>query len=236
NQTYGSDEMKYKEVMVGKFFKRVNRFIAEVYIHGVKERVHIKNTGRLEQLLKCGVEVILEKSNQINRKTKYSIIAVKKNGQYINIDSQAPNKVVYEALEANRCLGFGKVKSFKTEVTYGRSRFDFYFETAESKGFIEVKGVTFEKDGVAMFPDAPTSRGTKHILDLIDASRLVYSPVILFVIKKKRCNKYTPDLIIDHMFSMSLNQAFKSGVRMFAFNTIVKKNSLVLYTKVPIKL
>src|SRR5690625_2536669 len=125
--------MKYKEVMVGKFFKRVNRFIAEVYIHGVKERVHIKNTGRLEQLLKCGVEVILEKSNQINRKTKYSIIAVKKNGQYINIDSQAPNKVVYEALEANRCLGFGKVKSFKTEVTYGRSRFDFYFETAESK-------------------------------------------------------------------------------------------------------
>lgn len=184
--------MKYGEIIQGQFSKRINRFIAEVFIEGVKERVHIKNTGRLKELFIPEADVLLERSNNPDRKTKFSLVAVDKNGQWVNIDSQAPNKVAFEALQNGKISEFGLVNTIKREVTYGASRFDLYFEQGEQRGFIEVKGVTLERDGVCSFPDAPTTRGTKHVLELVKAVQEGYTCAILLVVQLKGCQYFVP--------------------------------------------
>src|SRR5699024_1964221 len=159
--------MKYEHIVEGIFEKRLNRFIAEVSIDGVTEQVHVKNTGRCKELLIPGVQVLLDYVDKPTRKTKYSLISVMKNNRLINIDSQAPNTVVFEAIQAGYIPVFTDYTSLKREVTFQSSRFDLYAEHGGVKEFIEVKGVTLENDGVAMFPDAPTARGAKHVLELI---------------------------------------------------------------------
>lgn len=227
-KTHGCDMMKYTNVVSGKFERRVNRFIAEVFINGIKEQVHIKNTGRLKELLKPGARVFLERSRNPNRKTKYSLIAAAKNGHLVNIDSQAPNTVAFEALRAGELTEFGLLNTLKREVTYDTSRFDFYYEKDEQKGFIEVKGVTLEKNGIAMFPDAPTSRGTKHVLELIDALHEGYTASILFVVQMKDTRTFMPNRNMDKVFTEALVKASQEGVRILAYDSIVKEDELVL--------
>lgn len=232
----GGDVMKYMNSVVAQFERRLNRFIAEVLIDGVAEQVHVKNTGRLKELLKPGVQVVLEESDNPNRKTKHSLIAVDKEGEWVNIDSQAPNKVAYEALDAGGVSEFDSLVKLKQEVTYGESRFDFYAENNEEKGFIEVKGVTLEKNGVAMFPDAPTSRGTKHVLELIKARQEGYSATVLFIIQMKGCHKFAPNQAIDQAFTEALLKASEAGVRILAYDSIVKKDELILDQAIPVTL
>ncbi len=229
--------MKYGEIIHGRFYKRLNRFIAEVSIDGAIERVHIKNTGRLKELFLPEAKVLLERSNNNpDRKTKFSLVAVDKNDQWVNIDSQAPNKVAFEALQAGVISEFGLVKSVKREVTFGGSRFDLYFEQDEQKGFIEVKGVTLEKDGVAMFPDAPTIRGTKHVLELAKAVQEGYSCAILLVIQLKGCQYFKPNRETDPKFADALRYAAQAGVQILAYDTIVKGNEMILNRQVPVHL
>ncbi|MDD4834096.1 MAG: DNA/RNA nuclease SfsA, partial [Lutispora sp.] len=150
--------MIYNDTKEAIFIKRPNRFIAHVLLDGKEEIVHVKNTGRCREILIEGTKVILEASKNPNRKTAYSLIAAYKGDMLINIDSQIPNAVVFEGIKQNRISIISDVKYLKREVTYGNSRFDMYFEKENSKGFIEVKGVTLEENGLAMFPDAPTER------------------------------------------------------------------------------
>jgi len=136
-------------------------------------KAHVKNTGRCKELLISGAKVVLEDcSDNLNRKTRYSIIAIWKGDILVNMDSQVPNAVVFEALKENKIEGFEDLTHLKREVTFGKSRYDIYFESIEQKGFIEVKGVTLENHGVSMFPDAPTERGAKHVLEMIEAVKL----------------------------------------------------------------
>jgi sugar fermentation stimulation protein A len=228
--------MKYGEITHGIFEKRLNRFIAEVFIYGEKEKVHIKNTGRLKELLVPGAEVLLEHSGNPQRKTKYSLVAVKKSDGWVNIDSQAPNTVAFEALDNGDLKQFGCLDVIKREVTYGASRFDIYFEKDKEKGFIEVKGVTLEKDGVAMFPDAPTIRGTKHVLELAAAAREGYTAAILFLIQMKGCRQFTPHAEMDKNFAEAVQRAAAEGVHILAYDCIVRENELVLDQPVPVKL
>lgn len=228
--------MKYREIVHGQFDKKLNRFVAEVYINGVKETVHIKNTGRLKELFLPGAKVLLECSDNPNRKTKFSLTAVEKNGCWVNIDSQAPNKVAFEALIEGKISEFKAVKTVKREVTYGTSRFDLYFEEGDQKGFIEVKGVTLENDGIAMFPDAPTTRGTKHVLELVRAAEEGYLCAILFVVQLKGCREFVPNRETDPAFADALLQASQAGVQILAYDTIVTENELVLDQAIPVKL
>lgn len=229
-------DMKYGEVVHGRLNKRVNRFIAEVFINGIKEQVHIKNTGRLKELLQHDAEVLLELSENPNRKTRFSLIAVDKNGSWVNVDSQAPNAVAFEALKDGKLTEFGLVKSVKREVTYGASRFDLYFEKDDEKGFIEVKGVTLEKSGIALFPDAPTSRGTKHILELVKAAHEGYTSAILFVVQMKGCHAFTPNREMDAAFTEALLHASQQGVQILAYDSIVKEDELILNQPLPVSL
>ena len=228
--------MKYGEIIRGQFLRRMNRFIAEVTIDGHIERVHIKNTGRLKELFLPDTDVLLEQSNNPERKTKFSLIAVKKDEQWVNIDSQAPNKVAFEALGAGKISELGYVNTVKREVTYGASRFDLYFEQGNQKGFIEVKGVTLERAGTAMFPDAPTTRGTKHVLELAKAVQEGYSCTILLVVQLKGCAYFTPNREMDPKFADALLYAAQAGVQILAYDTIVKEDGMVLNKAMPVHL
>ena len=162
-------KMQYKEIKQGYFLARPNRFIAHVELDGQVEVCHVKNTGRCRELLTPRAVVYVECHHDPRRKTKYSLIAVRKGSMLVNMDSQAPNKVVGEWLASGELLP--GLTLLKPECRYGASRFDFYAETQQQRMFIEVKGVTLEENGVAMFPDAPTERGIKHLDELAQAVR-----------------------------------------------------------------
>lgn len=232
----GREKVKYHEVAHAIFLKRVNRFIAEVQINGTTEQVHVKNTGRLKELLIEGAEVVLEPSRNPNRKTKYSLIAVKANDRWVNIDSQAPNPVAFEALEDGKVAELGQLSLLKREVRYGDSRFDIAFLRGEQEGFIEVKGVTLAKNGIAMFPDAPTTRGTKHLKELVRAVQDGYVGAVLFVIQMEGCQGFTPNFEMDMTFSDALLEASKKGVQILAYDSIVNEDKMILHKSLPVYL
>lgn len=155
--------MTYKTIIPGKFLARPNRFIAHVETAAGLQVCHVKNTGRCRELLVPGATVYLEESANPSRKTKYDLVAVEKGRLLINMDSQAPNRVAEEYLPQL----FPGLTSYRRERAWGSSRFDFYVEAAGERWFMEVKGVTLEEDGVALFPDAPTQRGVKHLWELV---------------------------------------------------------------------
>ena len=228
--------MKYKQIVPAIFEKRINRFIAEVRVDGKRERVHVKNTGRLKELFIPGREVFLEVAENPNRKTKYSLIAVNRDGRLVNVDSQAPNLVASEAIQAGLIEEIGKPDTIKKEVTFQNSRFDLFFAHDKEQGFIEVKGVTLAKDGVAMFPDAPTSRGAKHIQELVKAVEDGYRAVVLFIIQMEGCHVFRPHTEMDPAFSESLVRAAEVGVEVLAYDCIVQPDGFQVKSPVPVEL
>lgn len=227
--------MKYDNVLKGVFLSRPNRFIAKVNIEGVIETVHVKNTGRCKELLINGAVVYLSKSDNPLRKTKYDLIAVEKvleDGKrlLINMDSQIPNFVVCEFLE-NSDL-FSNEAIIKREVTFENSRFDIFVKDKNRKSFIEVKGVTLEKDGLAMFPDAPTERGVKHLRELIEAKKQGYEAYVFFVIQMDNILKFSPNSKMHNEFSAVLREAYENGVNILAYNCKVTSDSIKINRKV----
>lgn len=228
--------MDYQNIVKGTFIERINRFIAEVKIDGVIEKVHVKNTGRCKELFIEGQAVFLEKSNNPNRKTGYSLISIYKGNMLINIDSQVPNKVIYDAVMNNEIEGLENLDILKREYTYGNSRFDLYFKRKNgSEGFIEVKGCTLERDGYATFPDAPTIRGTKHVRELTQALHKGYESYIVFLIQLKPVSYFTPNHVMDPDFSDSLKIAYESGVNVLAFDAKITDTSITLGSPCPVK-
>lgn len=228
--------MNYARVISGTFVRRINRFAAEVDIGGRPETVHVKNTGRLRELLVTGARVCLALSQNEARKYRHSLISVEKSGTWVNIDSQAPNTVVHEALRDGKVSELGDLRLLKREAVFGKSRFDLYFERDRQKGFIEVKGVTLEKDGTALFPDAPTARGTKHVLELIEAVKTGYEGIIFFLVQMKGCRRFAPHAEMDAPFADVLKTAFKNGVRVLAYDAEVSANSISIGEPLPIDL
>lgn len=226
--------MKYKNIVSGIFLSRPNRFITNVEINGKSEVCHVKNTGRCAELLIKGARVYLEKSDNPKRKTLYDVIAVEKNGILFNIDSQAPNKVVEEWLIRGGL--FNDIKYLKRECTYKNSRFDFYLETEDEKVFIEVKGVTLEKDGVFMFPDAPTERGAKHLSELTGCMKEGYSAYVVFVIQSPFAKYMTPNKEADEKFYTALEKAKEGGVNIMALTSYVDGCSLEIKEEIPVYL
>ena len=218
--------MEYQNTITGIFLKRPNRFIAYVRIDGKEEIVHVKNTGRCKELLIEGVKVILEKGKNPKRKTKYSIIAVYKGDVLINMDSQAPNEAAAEAISVGKIKEIGEVSFLKREVTFGASRFDVYYEKEEKKGFVEVKGVTLEEDGIATFPDAPTARGTKHLMELIGAAKAGFEATVLFVVQMKGTHSFCPNKERDPKFAEALQKAMQAGVHVLVYDCDVTESSM----------
>lgn len=220
--------MTYRNIVKGLFIKRLNRFIAEVDIEGETHKVHVKNTGRCKELFIEGTTVFLEESDNPNRKTKYSLVGIYKGDLLINIDSQVPNRVVYDALLEGKIKEIGDVVYAKREVKYGASRFDIYYETSEAKGFIEVKGVTLEEDGLALFPDAPTERGARHVRELTEGLEEGYKNYAFFLVQMDGVERFRPNHERDMIFAQCLYDAYEKGVGVLVYNSIVTETGILM--------
>lgn len=225
--------MKYHNIVKGIFRSRPNRFIAYVEIEGKEEKVHVKNTGRCRELLVEGATVYLEKSDNPDRSTGYDLVKVIKNGQIINMDSQAPNLAAKEWLLSGGL--FPDMEIVKPETTYGDSRFDFYFETKSGKkAFMEVKGVTLEENGIASFPDAPSDRAVKHIYELIKARKDGYEAFLLFVVQMKHITYVRPNRKTHPEFADALWEAKKAGVTILAYDCEVTETDMEISSPLPV--
>lgn len=223
--------MKYRNIVKGTFVSRPNRFIAHIIIDGKEEICHVKNTGRCKELLTPGAEVFCEKSENPNRKTAFDLIAVYKGKRLINMDSQAPNDVAEEYLSEL----FPNASLIKREQVYEDSRFDFYIENNGRKIFVEVKGVTLEKDGVVLFPDAPTQRGLKHLKGLQKWVSEGNDGIVLFIVQMSDTKYFTPNKETHPEFALQLEEAKNQGVDVIAVECEVTPDTLKATKKIQVK-
>ncbi|MDD6070992.1 MAG: DNA/RNA nuclease SfsA [Clostridiales bacterium] len=213
--------MRYDNIVYGKFHSRPNRFIAKVWVDGELETVHVKNTGRCRELLLPNASVALEVCDHPNRKTKYDLISVyKEKLGWVNIDSQAPNKVVKEWLEKQ------EYTLIKPEYTYGDSRIDFYMEKGDQKYLMEVKGCTLEVDGIGYFPDAPTERGIKHLHELTKAAKEGFICYAAFVIQMEGIKEVQANVATHAEFGEALEEAKAAGVQVLCLECRVTEDTL----------
>lgn len=216
--------MVYNNIIKAKFINRPNRFIANIELEGKNEICHVKNTGRCKELLTDNATIFVQEINNSKRKTKYDLISVYKGDRLINMDSQVPNKVFHELVKDSKI--FENITRIRPEYKYGNSRFDFYIETLEKKIFVEVKGVTLEENGIAMFPDAPTLRGLKHINELINSVDDGFEAYVVFIIQMKDIKYFTPNNKTHMEFGKALVLAKSKGVNILALDCEVTENSI----------
>ena len=226
--------MRYHDVREARFLSRPNRFIAHVELDGKEEVVHVKNTGRCRELLTPGARVWREEGKNPDRKTRWDLIAVLKGDRLINMDSQAPNQVAREWLEAGGL--FPRADRIQPEYTYGNSRFDLYAEAEGRKILMEVKGVTLEEEGVVRFPDAPSQRAVKHLEELVRAREEGYETYVFFVIQMKGVRYFTPNRETHPEFAQALEAAATAGVKILAYDCRVEPARLEAADPVPVVL
>ena len=226
--------MQYRNVIRAFFIDRPNRFIANVETEDGIQQVHVKNTGRCRELLVPGAAVYLEEGNNPNRKTRYDLIAVEKNGRIINMDAQAPNHLFAEWAAKGGFLP--DVAAIRGEYSYGASRLDFCLETPKGLHLVEVKGVTLEEDGVARFPDAPTERGIKHIRELQRAVESGLDATLFFVIQMDGIDRVEPNDATHPAFGAVLREAVAAGVRVCAYDCTVEADRVEICSPVPVVL
>ena len=231
--------MRYEGVSRGRFLKRPNRFLADVETDGRVLRCHVKNTGRLRELLIPGAPVWIQKKDAPGRKTGWDLISVGKETDggslsIVNIDSQAPNE---EAARWIREGGlFPRVTEVKRERRFGDSRFDLYIEAGGERSFMEVKGVTLDAGGRALFPDAPTERGVKHVEELIKCAAAGFGAYLLFVIQMKGIREFSPNENTHPEFVAALRRADQEGVRILAYDCAVTEDSMTIDAPVRVRL
>lgn len=237
--------MKYESIIKGKFVERPNRFVAVVEVEEELHKVHVKNTGRCRELLVPGATVYLEDfdGRMGSRKMRFSLIGVEKVTDggtiLINMDSQAPNKVVKEALEGGKLQlpGLDKLSEIKWEAKFGDSRLDFYVKDINGKeAYAEVKGVTLENKGLASFPDAPTERGIKHLYELLKAKEEGMEAYAIFVIQMKGVTSFSPNDERHKAFGDALRDVASKGVHVLAIDCIVTGDTLTADKPIRIKL
>ena len=243
--------MRYEHIKEGRFISRPNRFIAHVDIDGQDIVCHVKNTGRCRELLLPGVPVFLEyhpKAALAGRKTSYDLVAVRKGELLINMDSQAPNQAAWEWIHRQPLLETEKGVYFspadiRREVSHGDSRFDLSFvlkdpagEQPDRPAFMEVKGVTLEEERTALFPDAPTERGVKHLRGLIRAREEGFEAYVLFLIQMKGIRRFSPNDRTHPAFGEALRDADRAGVHILALDCLVTPDGMTADLPVPVML
>ncbi|MBQ1270628.1 MAG: DNA/RNA nuclease SfsA [Clostridia bacterium] len=224
--------MEYRNMREGIFISRPNRFIANIEIDGSVEVCHVKNTGRCRELLIPGTRVWVEESGNPARKTKYDLVTVDRGGVIVNMDSQAPNKLFAEWAKEN----IKDLEEIKSEVRYGSSRFDFRLRAGGKECYVEVKGCTLEREGVALFPDAPTDRGVKHLRELIEVKKAGLDAMVFFVIQMKAPKVFRPNRETHPEFAEALRDASEAGVKVLAYDCGVVPGRVMIDSPVKVEL
>ncbi|EPH99202.1 sugar fermentation stimulation protein [Enterococcus faecalis 13-SD-W-01] len=228
----------YPEVKSAVFMERPNRFIAYCRLKETNEVIiaHVKNTGRGKEVLIPGAEVAVAYAPGPKRKTDYDLIAVKKQGNWFNIDSQIPNKLAYEGILDGKIQlpNIEKIRSIRREVVYGNSKFDLYLEAETGlKAFVEVKGMTLENREVGAFPDAPTLRGLKHVKELTAAKKAGYEAYVLFIVQFETLHTATIHEEMQPALAEAIEEAQAQGVHVLAYNCSVQADEITVKQRIP---
>jgi sugar fermentation stimulation protein A len=222
--------MRYDSIREAIFIERPNRFIAHVLLDGAPVVCHVKNTGRCRELLVPEARVVLSYSTNPLRKTAYDLVSVYKGERLINMDSQAPNAIAAEYLPRL----FPDLTELRREVSWGDSRFDFYGVKGDRPFYLEVKGVTLERDGRVLFPDAPTERGAKHLRELKKLRQAGTDAYVLFVIQMQDVLSLEANRETDPTFAGALLAARAAGVGVYAVDCLVTPDSVTARMPVPV--
>ena len=208
------------KLIPGLFIKRYKRFFVDVRVNNQILTVHCPNTGSMHGLLDQGNKVWISKSNNPKRKLKYTLEIIEVKKTKVGINTHSTNKIVHDALQNNLIKGFNNNMDIKPETKFGaNTRFDFLVSSKKYQSFIEVKNVTLSrKRNLAEFPDAETSRGLKHIGELIKASKKKFKVYILFVIQRNDCNAFTVAKDIDPNYANALSKAVKNNLKILCYD------------------
>ena len=225
------------KLISGIFIKRYKRFFVDVQIENKLVTAHCPNTGSMLGLLNEGNKVWLTKSDNPNRKLKYTLQIIEDNKSKVGVNTHLTNKIVLNALENNLIKEFSKDIKIKPEVRFGEStRFDFLISKKNYKAFIEVKNVTLKrKSKIAEFPDAITSRGAKHIHELIKASKKGYKIYIVFIIQREDCNQLSIASDIDPEYSQILSKAIRNKLKVLCYDCKFSTKGIKLNKKIKLK-
>ena len=223
--------MNYKNTIRGIFKDRPNRFIAHVLVDDTETVCHVKNTGRCRELLVPGATVYLERGTNPARRTAWDLIAVEKGHRLINMDAQAPNRIFAQWIRQQE-PGI----AVHPEYRYGDSRLDFCLEWPEGLHLVEVKGVTLEREGHCLFPDAPTERGVRHLHELMRAVEEGHRATAFFVIQMADVLDFAPNDATHPAFGEALREAARQGVEIVAYTCRVTPETVTLDAPVPVQL
>ena len=231
--------MKFKErLLQGTLIKRYKRFLVDIKYRNKTISSHCPNSGSMMGLLNTGNKVWFSQTDDPNRKLKYTLHIIEDNGSKVGVNTHLTNKIVFDALENNLIKEFDKKIQIKPEVKFGNNtRFDFLVFKKEFKAFIEVKNVTLSRKlKVAEFPDAVTSRGSKHIKELIKASKKNYKIYIAFIIQREDCNQFLIAKDIDPLYSKLLSKAIKNKLNIICYDCKFSTKGIKLNKKIKFKI
>lgn len=221
----------------GVFLERPNRFLAMVKVGEAVVPSYLPNPGRMHELLYPGVEVLLQEVGATrHRKTAYDLIGVLQKDQMVSVDTRVPNRLVLEALRNRDLDEFSEYHVIHPEYRYGHSRIDFYLANDGERCLLEVKSCTLVEEGVALFPDAPTKRGRRHLTELITAKRDGMRACVLFVVQRSDAQRFTPNNATDPAFGSLLRKAVQEGVEVYAYVTQFVERKIILNGKIEVAL
>jgi len=223
-------------LVAGRFMARLNRFAATVCVNGVAELVHVANSGRMRELLVPGRRVLLRLALGEHRKTRFDLVLVDLGFALVSTDSQLPNRVVWAALREGRLPQFLEFPQISREVSCGESRLDLMVVGASGRCYIETKSVNLVENGTALFPDAPTIRGAKHLRTLTQLVAEGHRAAVIFVIQRSDALAFSTFDAADPAFAAELRSALKSGVEVYAYGCWVTETEILLADPLPVNL
>lgn len=230
--------MQFKTPLVpGKLIKRYKRFLTDVELeNGETVIAHCTNSGSMKSCIEEGADVYLSPVSDPKRKTKFTWEMIKINNKWVGINTGWPNVLAYEAIKNNEITELSGYTHVKREVKFGDSRFDVYAENENEKCFVEVKNVTLKEGDAALFPDAVTTRGQKHLKTLIEVKKQGYRAVMLYVVQRLDVDYFAPARSIDPAYAKALELAVENGVEVLAMQAEVKPSGIDLMKHLPFKL
>jgi sugar fermentation stimulation protein A len=230
--------MIFSEKLVhGTLINRYKRFLADVRLDdGTEVVAHCTNSGSMKSCLENGAEVYLTPVNDPKRKTKFTWEMIKINGDWVGINTGNPNKLAFEAISAGTIPELAAYITVKREVKFGDSRFDVFAENDTEKCFIEVKNVTMKEGKYALFPDAVTTRGQKHLKTLMEVKAEGMRAVMLYIIQRSDVEIFAPATEIDPEYAQTLEIAVNAGVEVIAMQAKVSPNKIELVKRLPFEI
>ncbi len=226
-----------KPLIPGKLIKRYKRFLADIELSdNTIVTAHCTNSGSMKSCIEEGAPVYLSPAKNPKRKTKYTWEMIFINGGWVGINTSNPNKLAFEAIKEGRIEKLKGYSFVKQEVTFGNSRFDLYAENETEKCFIEVKNVTYKEGKYALFPDAVTKRGKKHLETLIDVKKQGMRAVMLYIVQREDVEAFGPARNIDPDYANALDKAVYEGVEIIAITANVTPQHILLTNELAVKL